>query len=972
MEPVSGIKAGRGGDGWIPGPRAAIRIALIYALVGCLWNFLSSLCIDGFSRNDRTLDLLERLNGWFFVVFTAALLGWALNRYFAVVRRMIVRLRESDDRFSKLFQVSPCGSALCRVSDHRFVDVNHSFLEIVGLSREEVLGRTAEELNLFVDGTIPCQWQSQLQNGSVVRNASVRINRKPDEIRHLIASADVVDIHGETMVLLVGMDVTERIDAERTVREKKRLLQTFVEDNPAAIAMLDREMRYLAVSDRWLSDYRIPGEGLLGRSHYEIFPNTPERWQKIHRHCLAGAVEKRDADPYIREDGSLDWFQWEIRPWRTESGAVGGLIMFSEIITERKSAVEALQLSEENLRAMFEVASIGVAQADPKTGRWLRVNRKMCEITGYRVDELLRLRGNQLTHPEDRERSAELFRRVVDGDLKDGRIEKRFIRKDGSCIWVNVNLTVVRDDVGNPLRTMAIIEDISQRKDSEEDRIRLATAMEQAAESIVITDLAGCICYVNPAFERVTGYSREEAVGQNPRFLSSGQQDGAFYRQMWETLRRGEVWHGHFLNKRKDGTLYEENATISPVRNTAGKVVSYMAIKLDVTRESALEAQFRHAQKMEAVGLLAGGVAHDFNNILAAMMLQIDLALLVPGSSSEVLDAFRQIQGNVRRASNLTRQLLLFSRRPAIQPKNVELNALVRDFTKMLDRIIGEHINLSLQLSDEPLMIHGDAGMLEQTLMNLAVNARDAMPGGGSLLVSTCRVVLDELFAEANPGISPGIHICLRVKDTGTGIPTEVLPRIFEPFFTTKEVGKGTGLGLATVFGIVKQHHGCIRVESQLGAGTEFLIYLPQTSGDAAAKVLAGARSRGSLEKILLVEDESELRGLTRRLLEEYGYLVLEAANGREALAVWNTHRKEIVLLFTDIIMPGGLNGQRLARMLKAEKPVLKVMYCSGYSRDLEVQGFELGADEILLHKPCTPDGILQAIRKCLDGHVVA
>jgi PAS domain S-box-containing protein len=486
----------------------------------------------------------------------------------------------------------------------------------------------------------------------------------------------------------------------------------------------------------------------------------------------------------------------------------------------------------------------------------------------------------------------------------------------------------------------------------------------------MITDIHGTILYVNPAFEKTSGYPCAEALGQNSRLLKSGKHDAGFYRRMWDVLGHGEIWRGHFINRRKDGTLYEEEATISPMWDDAGNIVNYVAVKRDVTREVQLEVQLRQSQKMEAIGQLAGGVAHDFNNILGAMMMQAEMAAMVENTPSEVREGLHEIRAAAEKAANLTRQLLLFSRRQVMQPRDLDLNEIVNSLAKMLQRIIGEDVRLQLDLHPAPLIIHADAGMLDQVLMNLVVNARDAMPNGGRLVIETSEKTVNEDVARLNPDAVPGRYACLSVNDTGCGIPPEILPRIFEPFFTTKEPGKGTGLGLATVYGIVRQHQGWLNVYSEPGQGANFQIFLPaSTATDAELKqTTARPKPRGGTETILLVEDEPAVRTLTRAILERRGYQVLEAANGVEAFNVWQEHRAAVSLLLTDLVMPAGVSGQQLARQIQAEKPDLKVIFTSGYSAEIAGRDLELRNGENFLQKPCGPDQLLETIRRCLDG----
>jgi two-component system cell cycle sensor histidine kinase/response regulator CckA len=528
----------------------------------------------------------------------------------------------------------------------------------------------------------------------------------------------------------------------------------------------------------------------------------------------------------------------------------------------------------------------------------------------------------------------------------------------------------VRDKTGYHYGRIWTFRDITERKRVEESHTRLATAVEQSGETIMITDLEGTIVYVNPAFEKTTGYTRAEALGQNPRFFKSGKHDAEFYRRIWEVLGHGEIWSGHFINKRKDGTFFEEEATITPVRDAAGEVVNYVVVKRDVTREMQLEAQFRQSQKMEAIGQLAGGVAHDFNNVLAVIMMQAELTAMEENLPEQVGEGLKQIRAAAERAANLTRQLLLFSRKQVMQRRDLDLNECVTSLAKMLQRILGEDVRLQLHLHSRPLMTRADAGMLDQVLLNLVVNARDAMPGGGRLTIETRVKNFTEAEAAVIPDAKPGRHVCLRVTDTGSGIAPEIMTRIFEPFFTTKEPGKGTGLGLATVFGIVKQHGGSLTVESEVGKGTTFQIVLPASKEavESPEEATVMPEPRGGTETILLVEDEPSVRLLTRSVLERAGYQVLEAAHGVEALKIWGQQQDKIQLLFTDIVMPEGISGRELATRLRTQNPRLRIIFTSGYSADIAGQDLALQEGQNFVQKPSSPRHLLETVRKCLDG----
>jgi PAS domain S-box-containing protein len=773
----------------------------------------------------------------------------------------------------------------------------------------------------------------------------------------VVVQGKVVRVYGSIQ------DITERREAEAAARRSEAKWGSYLEHAPVGVLVADQAGRHVEANRAAEEMLGYEPGGLLNTFVQDI--PAPENGPALQRHFEELRAHGHANGQFLlrRRDGSLVWAL--VHAALMSEGRMLGMF---QNITDQKQAETALRESETQFRAMFETASVGLFQSEPFTGRILRANRRMAQITGYSVEGLLQKVVSDLVHPEDWLAGTEFRQQLYLRETSDYRFEERYVRKDGQHVWVSVNLTVIWDVAGQPLQTIAAVEDITDRRKAEAERMRLSTALEQAAESIVITDLTGVIIFVNPAFERVSGYCRHEVIGQKPKFLRSGRHDGAFYRQLWETLRRGEVWRGHFTNKRKDGTLFEEEATISPVRNVAGRVDHYMAIKLDVSREVALEGQFRQAQKLEAVGQLAGGVAHDFNNILTSILMVAE-AGEEAAVSPKFRQSFRQIRDDAQRAASLTRQLLMFSRRQIMQPTELDLNSLVANLAKMLQRIIGEDVRLQLNLHPTPLITRADSGMLDQVAMNLAVNARDAMPQGGQLTINTSEKIVDDNWAAGQADVQPGRYLCLSMTDTGAGIPPEILPRIFEPFFTTKGPGKGTGLGLATVFGIVKQHRGWVNVESELGHGTTFHIFLPKVEAPlAVVEVETRPKPKGGTETILVTEDDGIVRMSLRKTLEKKGYRVLEASTGPGALRVWAEHGASVELLLTDLVMPGGLDGRELARQLKVDRPNLKVVYASGYSAEMAGKELQLQPGEAFLQKPLSMDELLHTIRDCLDG----
>jgi two-component system, cell cycle sensor histidine kinase and response regulator CckA len=671
--------------------------------------------------------------------------------------------------------------------------------------------------------------------------------------------------------------------------------------------------------------------------------------------------------------GQPEHFELYLEPlkaWLSVSAYVAEKDCFAAVfenITERKQAEEALRRSESLNRNLVAHLPQQIFIKD-REGVYISCNDNFARELGLSRDQILG-RDDFAICPRAQ---AEKYRRDDQQVIASGqplRMEERYAVA-GEERWAHTIKVPYHDEHGRVVGVMGIFEDITGRKRAEaQSQVQLA-ALSASANAIVITDREGAVRWVNEAFTRLTGYEFEEVAGQNPRVLKSGKQDEAFYQRMWDTLLRGQVWHGEVVNKRKDGALYTEEMTITPVRSTGEEITHFIAVKQDVTARLLLEEKLRQSQKMEAFGQLAGGVAHDFNNALSIIQIQSDLLRGMGGLSGDQDQLLAEINQAVQHASNLTRQLLLFGRKKKAEMQRLDLNETVAGFIKMLQRILGEDIRAQFHCSPAVLAVNADAGMMEQVLINLATNARDAMPAGGRLTLATRVVELDEAAAAQMPQGRPGSFVCLSVSDTGKGIAPEILPRIFEPFFTTKDVGKGTGLGLATVFGIVQQHQGWVQVESAVGRGTEFLIYLPRLAGETDADAAPAARRvpPAGRETILLVEDDPALSLSVCRALTRLGYRVLEATNGPEAIKEWRQQAGRVDLLLTDLRLPEGPNGRELADQLQKEKPGLKVIFISGYSPDAVDGGQPVREGFDFLPKPLELMKLAETVRARLDG----
>ena len=639
-------------------------------------------------------------------------------------------------------------------------------------------------------------------------------------------------------------------------------------------------------------------------------------------------------------------------------------------VVDRISTDQALRQSEERYRDLIDNINDTIFSLDAR-GTITFVNQRVKEVFGYSPRDLIGHNFLDFAHPDDAQRISQNFQNTLNGASLKGEVY-RFYDNSGAVRWVQPSSRVIRTHNGTSVRT--VLTDISNQYNQEIQAQRLAAGLEQSSDLIVITDPQGNIEYVNTAFEHITGYSREEIIGKNPNILKSGHHTDQYYKEMWGEIRSGQVWRGHFINRRKNGTLYEEDVVISPIYDESGALRSYVASGRDVTHEMAIEQQLRQSQKMEAVGKLAGGIAHDFNNLLMVIINSAQFVEDVLPPHSEALEDIQELMSAANRAADLTRQMLAFSRQQPMRLKTESINKVILHTLEMLKRLIGEDIAIEFQPAINLPNIRVDAGQIEQVITNLAVNARDAMPDGGRLLMQTEARHLDKEYGAelVRPeDFQTGTYICLTISDSGVGIPQHIAEHIFEPFFTTKDVGQGTGLGLSTVFGIITQHHGFIRVYSEPDYGTTFQIFLPESIDQNQVKAAADPAQDAPLptghETILLVEDEFGVRRIAASLLRQQGYTLLEAENSDEAWAALEQVATPPDLLITDMVMPG-VNGPDLAKAIREKYPDIKHLFISGYpAKHLQFKNL-LMYHEPFLPKPFSRATLAHAVRSALES----
>ena len=647
-------------------------------------------------------------------------------------------------------------------------------------------------------------------------------------------------------------------------------------------------------------------------------------------------------------------------------GCTAGFLIGREhgrYIVKQKKLLE----SQELFRAITENTQVLICRFKP--GYVItHVNESYCKYFGKTSEELIGSSFMSLIPETDREQvMVNISKMTV--QKPDQSHDHHVFGSHGESRWMRWTNRAQFDVRGQVETYLSIGEDISERKEAEEMQRRLLTAIEQAGETFVITDAEGTIQYVNPAFEQITGYTREEAIGQNPCILQSGQHDRVFYENMWNKLLQGEVWRGHFVNKKKDGTLFEEDASISPIRNSVGKITNFIGVKRDVSQEKLLKQQLQQSQKMESIGTLAGGIAHDFNNILTSILGYAEIAKgrISTGRNAEK-DIDKVIQGGLR-AADLVKQILAFSRKGLQKLQPLNPYPVVEEALKMLRSTLPTTIAIETDIDPQCGNIVADPTQIHQVVMNLCTNAFHAMDdekGTIKVTLQCTQITAAELSGE--PDVAAGPYIELAVRDNGGGMDQQTMAHIFEPYFTTKGMGKGSGLGLAVIHGIVKKCHGFIRVVSEPGEGSSFQVYLPALQEESMAPEVPAKKVLlpTGTEQILVIDDESMIAKMNEIILGEQGYNVTAMTDSQKALELIRMHPDRFDLIVTDQSMPN-LSGAELAQEVLKIKSTMPIILCTGYSSVVsEEQALAMGIKKYVI-KPLDITTLAHVVRRVLD-----
>ena len=885
------------------------------------------------------------------------------------IEKKTLELRESRDFVETVFDSVSDSVSVINTTDFRIVAVNRSFLNMAGMGEKDVIGKACYVVTH--GGSKPCKGPDHicplaetLRTGEHSYAEHIHYEKNGSATYVEVAASPIRNQKGEIyQVVYVARDISERKRAEEALHMEKEKFRVLVEESPLGISLLGKDNRYKYINPKFIEMFGYSLEEIpTGREWFrKAFPDPEYRhklisiWKDDFEKSRLGESRSRVFNVRCK-DGTEKVIHY--RPVTMEGG--DQFITHSDI-TEIKRDAQKLR----ELERAIEQASEGIATADVE-GKFVFVNRAWARMHGYQIAELIAKPVSMLNSAADRKEPPQVWEKI----MKDGfwRGELQRIRKDGSSFPAIMTSSLVKDDKGMPVGVIGTCQDISERIRAEEilreSEERYRTLFETAQDGIFLTDESGRFADVNRAACKSLGYTKEELLKLSNNEIDADPRGYEAFKKVRDGLVEQITFEVN--QKRKDGALV--SVEITGGFCIAGGQRMSLAIARDTTERKHLEEQLRQSQKMEAVGTLAGGMAHDFNNILSVIQGNADLALTSIEKDHSLNIYLDEINRSAGRAANLTRQLLLFSRRQPMDMLPLNLTSLTQNLGKMLDRLIGEDISLNLDLEPETWSIEGDAGTIEQVIMNLVVNARDAMPEGGEINIRAGNVHVDQEYCKAYPYAQPGKFVHLSIRDNGKGMDQTAIDRIFEPFFTTKEAGKGTGLGLSVVYGIIKEHKGWIDVESSPGNGAIFHVYLPAVSMKLEEKEKATVFSEisgGRGERILVVEDDKALSEIAANMLSEKAYTVFVAGNVQEALHLFQKEGGKFDLIFCDVVLPDG-TGPKLVEKLLETRPGAGVLFTSGYVDEKSAWRAIKEAGYPYLQKPYSLSDLLIAVKDAL------
>lgn len=869
------------------------------------------------------------------------------------------KIEPSNDWHRVLFEEAADGIFVAD-SDGRYIEVNRAACELLGYTRAELLERTINDIIAPDDLA-----ENPVRYDALRRREVQRVERT---LVHKDGSRIVVDLSGRMLadgrLLAVVRDITAQKRSAALLRASEDRYRSLIENSLDLIQSVATDGRMLFVNQSWLTSLGYTRDEVAAMTIWEVIaPDEQGRCREVFGRLSQGeALTHRTA--LLGKDGRRIELEGHVNPVR-EHGVVVAFQGFFRDVTDRSAAERSLARSERRFHALVS-ASSQIVWTTTSDGEVIEDSHSWRDFTGQTYSQWRGHGGFDAIHPADRERIAATWREIV-RSREAGSLEYRLWHVSGAWRWVNVRAAPLINPDGELESWVGMITDVSESKHQQDLFRSQAHVLENISEGINYVDGHGILRYTNRAFDAMFGYERGELIGRHVSVLNNlgPGEDVKKADEIIGTVQRGGVWIGELQSRRKDGGGFFTRAKVQllPLQSEAVMVT----VQEDITEQRRAEEELRQAQKMESVGRLAGGVAHDFNNLLTAIQGYTSLMGETIPAGDPLQEDLQQVRLATDRASMLTRQLLAFSRKQLLAPAIIDVNGLVQKIQRLLERLLGEDIDLSVQLHPDLKPILADPGQIEQVLMNLAINARDAMPYGGTLRITTDHVPIDT--ADLRAHVRSKLDYCVRltVVDSGSGMDEATLAKIFEPFFTTKPVGMGTGMGLATVYGIVKQSGGYVSVVSEPGRGATFCIFIPAC--ECKPDAVGVAQRQQIVERasgvILLVEDDDLVRNLIRTSLEKVGYTVLAAGDGPEALMRAQSYPRAIDLLITDAVMPH-MSGREVAERFRRQSPNIRVLYMSGYTDDTVMLHGIRTTDDDFLPKPFAPSALISKVRSML------
>jgi len=916
----------------------------------------------------------------------------------SIARDVTEHKRVEEELLLAKFCIDKASVSICRAGpDAKILDANDYMCKSLGYTREELTSMSIFDIDPTFTRETWLEHRKKLQVTGTRTFESLH-RRKDGTAFPVEVAANYLTFGGKGVGISFARDITEYKRAEKELQQSNTLLRAIIEAAPTAIVGLDLDGNVQTV-------WNPAAEKMLGLSAREAMghplPSVPvekqEESRRLRERIRNGETLDGEEVRRQKSDGTPIDYSIYASPLRDAEGRITGNISVIVDITERKrmedelrlardelekrvaertkqleATAEALRTSEERYALAVQGSNDGIWDLNLTTGE-IYFSPRWKSMLGYEDDEI----PNNLEewkkrlHPDDRYRVMEARNACLEGHKPTYEIEYRLQHKDGSYRWINARGTCHRDSGGNPTRFVGSHSDITERKIIEEvlreSEKKYRTLFEESKDAIIVLDKARRVIDINDAFIELFGYTREEIFALDLEKLYCKREDR---NVLWQKLEGfGFASDFEMELKRKDDERIIVHVSASAIKDDAGQISGYQGIFHDMTDRKKLEQQLLQAQKLESIGLLAGGVAHEFNNLLTGISGygQI-IEEIIPPDDELLQESVGQILRATDRAAELARSLLAFGRKQLIHPKPVHVHTIVHDTVGLIKRIIGEDIELRTSFSDKNLLVKVGEGQIEQILMNLATNARDAMPSGGHIHIATQEVVVKD-GSESNYGLArPGVYVLISVSDTGTGIDKKSLERVFEPFYTTKEIGKGTGLGLSVIYGIVKQNNGSVHVESEPGEGTTVSIYLPTTN-----EVPIGIEKRHKAkpvfrgtETILVAEDDEMVQRFISKVLKWAGYSVITAKDGEDAVMKFKKEMDVISLVLTDVVMPKK-NGKEILGEIKKLRPEIRVIFISGYSAEFIDKNVINKDSTTFITKPFLKTDLLQKVREVLD-----